>query len=260
MAQFKFIGSIIPPGKYNFSTQELPSISYTISAIQTTIKCDIQIKQSVITVTCEVNEYKHEMLGWYLNYVTDFARAVVQLAGFSLTDFLDVYFYEVITPDGTKLPLHSSYPHLQKLCTEFALDDKFGTALRAVLKEPNLFLALADILPVLRAGTQDIAACTRAIERLRNILSPQLQEMKGKELQKFKKQAWCKLQDALILSQEFIKGITDKLTRYRHGHLKPLTPEERDEILQGTWQIVNRFIAYRMGNSAPLSRKKFSLL
>lgn len=251
MVQFKFIGSIIPPGKYNLTTKELPTVSYPITAIQTTITCAIQIEQSIITVACEVDEYEHEMLGWYLNYVTDFARAVVQLAGFSLTDFLDVYFYEVITPDGTTLKLHQSYPNLQKLCTVFALNDKFGSALQIVLKEPNLFLALADIIPILRPGTQDISACKQAIERLRNILSPDV---------KNETKAWHKLQDALNLSEKFIKGISDKVKRYRHGHLKPLTPKERDEILQDTWEIVNRFIAYRMGNSKPLSKEKFTML
>lgn len=259
MDTFKLIGSIIPSGRYNINTSDLPSVSYKIPTIEETIKCNVQIEQSKVVATCEVNEYKQSMLGWYLNYITDIARAVVNLVGFSLTDSLDVSFDEVSTPSGERLKINQSNfnPDLRKLCTAFSLDgDKFGSALRVVMKEPNLFLALADIIPNLRPGTQDISACYRAIERLRNMLSPDIRRNKSEE-----RSAWGKLRDTLNLSEEFItSNIYTKVKSYRHGHLKPLTPKESSEILKGTWQIVNRFIAYRMGNSKPLSKRDFPIL
>jgi len=238
MNTFKLIGCILPPNKYSISGVDLPSVEYKIPTIDETIKCHFQIEQSKITVTCEVAEYKKENLRFYVNYVTDFTRAILHLISFSLADALDVFFDEV-EANGAKLKLLRADPRLQKLCTAFKPDNnKFSAAMRIVMKEPNLFLALSDVISVLRDGTVDVSACYRAIERLRNILSP--------DESKQSKEPLRKLRDTLKLSKEFIEYIAKNTNGYRHGKLKPLTPEIRSEILRRTWIILNGFIEYRM--------------
>ena len=254
METFKLTGYVFPLNRYDISGVNFPSVEYKIPTIDETIKCNFQIEKSQVTVICEVAQYHEEYLGFYINYVTDFTRVITNLLSFSLGDFLDIFFDEVEVHDK-KMKLVRAEPRLRQLCTTFKPNnDRFLSAMQIVMKEPNLFLALADVISVLRDGTNDISACYRAIERLRNLIPSLPQGKKSND-----KKEWEKFSEKLQIPKDFIDYITNMVGGYRHGHLRVLTPEERSEILHRTWIIMNHFIAYRMGDTKPLKHGGYSV-
>ena len=61
----------------------------------------MDIKNSLVTTTCEVKKYNPDNLGWYLNYAIDMTRTIVQSIGFLMGVNFDIYFDTVIDPLGT---------------------------------------------------------------------------------------------------------------------------------------------------------------
>jgi len=251
MQTFIFTWKVFPNNQHEISYSNELKTSYLIGPINELLVTSVDIKNSLVTTTCEVKKYNPDNLGWYLNYAIDMTRTIVQSIGFLMGVNFDIYFDTVIDPLGTSSSIKWSYSFLTPLCTSLNLNDakKFNRALNHICEEPNLFLAISEILPALRDGSIDVTGCQRAIERIRNLLSPD---------EKNESKAWKCLHKTLNTSKNFLTPVySDKIAKHRHGHLSPLSWEEKKEALTRSWILIDRYIAYKMCDSQSLSLKDF---
>ncbi len=144
MQTFKFTGRIFPNDEKILIVKEIPKIIYTIQPINQTISYLISIENSIVTVRCEIDLYKEENLGYYLDYASDFVRTIVQLYSFSLGIYFDVFLNRVITPNNIECNF-SKNGYLKDSCKSFSIENTSGfhLALNLVRKEPQLFLSIS---------------------------------------------------------------------------------------------------------------------
>ncbi|MCV0411255.1 hypothetical protein [Nitrosopumilus sp.] len=96
--------------------------------------------------------------------------------------------------------------------------------------------------------------CYRAVESIRQYFG-----VKG-DSRDARKKAWEKLNAELNVDKSWTARIADFALDPRHGKQKSITHDERVEIMQKTWVIVDRFLIYAQNNEQTLDTASFPLL
>lgn len=206
----------------------------------------VEINESAIKATCIVENYKSDWLPWLYNYALDFTRAQIDIVGFARGGAFELSFERAeLPPDGNITDLDFEDKALSSICSAFDLDDtkQFLGTLQSILKNPNDFLAFSEVSLAIRHPNQRMAACARAMERVRNSISPD---------ESSETKSWETMRQVLNIDRAYIQFITDASKEHRHGKLKYKTGVENADVLKRTWTIMNRFSAYRNGGSSPL--------
>jgi hypothetical protein len=175
MPTIHFLGKIVPSNHYSTTMWGLPEIQYRSPVLGLECAATITIQGSSVDVKCDVNRYDPDLASHVHKIAYDLARAAINLVCFSTGLHLSVYFDGLIDPNGVQTAFIVHHPKLASLCTSYALGETgtpkdLGSILQFVLADPQVFLALDDLI----TGTSHHHLITvnsaRAIEGLRHAM------------------------------------------------------------------------------------------
>jgi hypothetical protein len=252
MEKVVFHGRVLPP--HIQITANSPKINWRVEEFDITITCSVLIDKSVATVILELQEWRLEYLSDFHKRATDLARATVNMLAFSTGHGLFVMIDSITYPHGVLGTLHRQELGVERLVTSFSLDpsrlQELNDSFLTILFDHNIFIALDDITSAVINGHMAQANCGRAIEMIRNIISPK----------KISNAAWKEMQEALNVSREYQESISKDLTANRHGASAAVPGPIVSKTIERTWSIMNRLIEYKKRGSVPLKPSEFPLL
>jgi hypothetical protein len=218
----------------------------------------IKIVSSKIDVRCDILDPPFSVDNISVPYTRalDLTRASVNLAAFSTGLGVTVVLDAMVLPNGDKKDISMSNTALAQLCTAFAVDpvpsvnNQFNEAYRLMITEPAAFMALDDLIAAITVPHQIPTNCGRALDGLRKILAP------GQSVT----QSWSTLRDTLRLSRDYVQFVSDTSTGPRHGDRTHIPQPVVQDILERSWNVMNRFIEFRKRGSQPLPESEFPIL
>jgi hypothetical protein len=184
----------------------------------------------------------------------DLVRGAVNLVCFESGVGATVILDTVINPDGTKSTILARDPNLTGICTAFRLNQPersdYMKIVPFVLQEPNLFMALDDLITAITLPHHSSITCVRAIERIRHLISP------GAET----KDSWEALRATLNVHREYLQFMTDPSAKPRHGDPTHIPGTITTEVTKRAWTVMNRYLEFRKRDSKPLPLSEFPIL
>jgi len=261
MPVLKVLGKIEPPW-FHLTFDIEPEVKYRIDEADIDLKATIRIKQSDVVITVELNRWDDTVLGWVLQYLFDWVGAEVDLFSFASGKIFNVHLDRAEYPDGSVHQLIGEAPDLAAMvtaCKASVSGDDIRVEMRDILPivvgSPTLMIALHDLISSVRYGNNSLTNCARAVEGLRKAMWGSDEASPDEQ-----KQAWAKLRDNLQLSKDFLQTITDASRGPRHGSSAYISSAVRQDVLKKSWEVMNRFLSYRLGANQPLPKAKYPIL
>jgi len=258
MPTITFKGTVLPPafpGRLNI--QGLPTLKSEWPEDNHTATFSLDITASNITIVCETPIFSPDKhLTSLAMHAENLARSAVDCWCFSNGTGLSVFIEKVIHPDGSTHLLVPGTSRVENLCTAFpaSLEGQVVANLKEmfdiVFFDPIARMALRDLVACVHQFDMAAINCGRAIEGIRNSISPGL----GRN------EAWPIMRSSLNISERLTKYVTAESANPRHGSERVFGGTKQGEALTLSWQIMNRFLAFRKGGSLQLKEPNFSLL
>lgn len=185
-------------------------------------------------------------------------RAFTDLVSFAMGIGFRITFDLFEHPDGRTGAIQQISADVSSICTAYKFPPKthdeneaFVKALNAVIQEPNLAGSMTDLGDTLAHWHQTPTNCGRVLDSLRRAVAPAVKPIKG----------WKVLQGIVNADETYMKLISDMSIDTRHGDRSSvMSPAEIVEVSRRTWEIVNRFIEFRMRGNSSLSLSEFPML
>jgi hypothetical protein len=211
----------------------------------------ISIRDSQVVAKCSRSERSHASFTYAYLRALDMARAIVDVAAFSLGDGLTVLLTDIAEDNGERKPIRIHDPALPPLCASMLAEGRYQDICRLVISDSRIVLALNDLIAA--NMNQHLASinCARAVEGLRHIISP------GKK----RVTSWAGLRAALRVDESYLRLITENSIPHRHGdRLVKFEAPLTKKIMQRSWTIMDRFFEYSLRGRHPLPLSEFPLL
>jgi hypothetical protein len=220
------------------------------------MQLSVKVIESRISVECAVDHYgPGDDISIMHTRATHVARAILDCFAFANGFGLIVFLDEMEDVDGIVRKVLLRHDELPAYFTAFRNADAsvdYDAMYRLILTDPNLSLAINDLIVAVTVPAHIAINCARSIEALRNILVPE--ESK-------RKQGWAELREALRLEKSYIEFITTASTGPRHGTERYLpTQDIHKEVMKRSWVIMNRFLEYRKRGNQLLPLVEFPVL
>jgi len=242
--------TVHPPGS-RINIQGAPEVKYEDKENGFTLNATVHIHVSQIQVRCELDKLIDNYLIHLIIRAGDAARAILDLTAFSLGLGIVITFDRYKDIDGEIKPIMFIDPSLSLLCTAFSSGNGFAEAIKLVIEEPPLMMALNDLIVANTMPHQVPANCGRVVEGIRHLIAGP-----GTDAKK----AWPVMKSALNIEKSFMDIITDSAMPYRHGHRVPISGPNTQLILARSWQIMDRYLHLRLRNLSSLATDEFPLL
>jgi hypothetical protein len=248
-----FYGRILPfePGHTSISLGQLVA-NWEWPDVGLHLTLTVRIQESHIHVECEQDrpfEPSHFSAA-LLPAASKLARTVVDLlifaSGFDLTVLLEKF----VNPHGMETLILTQAPNVPGLCTAYSLNNLDTLCPVVGALDPQLMLALHDLVSSIKQAEFPAVNCARAVEGLRWMISG-----KGNT-----KGGWAEMREALNFTEPYLKFITDQSTGPRHGNQTFVPSALRREVTTRAWVVMNRFLEYRKRGNTPLLPAEFPLL
>ncbi len=257
MPTIHFRGRILPDHE-PITTPPLQEIDWRETTGAKPIRYVITITRSIVNVACTLDSYSpDDDLSIPLIHAIAFSRAALDCLCFGHALGLAMVLEEVVEPDGNVKPLLYKNSRLKKLCTAFDLTpgyvgkDDYSSMYRLISSEPPLFLALGELIVAITVPGHIHVNCARAIEGLRSILVPD---------DPYRNEGWKQMRMVLRLERSYIDFVIKASAKPRHGDKTFTGQGQAQEILEHSWEIMNRFLEFRKRGSVPLPEAQFSIL
>jgi hypothetical protein len=237
------------------SVGSLPSLSWADNDMAVPTQFTAIIDKSAITVECVVDSYDPANSSLLLIRAFQYVRGIVDCLAFSWGLGLTVMFDSLVDPMGENRHVEFANPNLSALATTFPLSSSssphvFLEMYQVVLNDPELFLAMNDLILAISVPGHVAVSCARAVEGLRAMIIPS---------DETRLRAWEIFRHVLNIERSYIDYITTASVSGRHGS-KYNIPQDNGIILERSWVIMNRFLAFRKGNNMPLPIDRYPLL
>jgi hypothetical protein len=256
MPTVHFSGKILP-AVVEISMDSIPELDWVEIPINLKMHFTISIVKSTVDVKIDCNIYRQEDFGQLYNRAFDLARGCVDTLAFATGYGLTVYFESFTAPDETVNPFFGQNPALAAYCTFFKYpivtqDDRLALngALKIVLSEPPIFMALNDLIQANTVPHLVPVNCGRVLDGLRKLVVPGVDP----------KQGWPTFQTTVNADGAYLVYISDHSKNPRHGDREFISGTIASEVLKRTWIIMNRFLEYRKRGNQPLPLAEFPLL
>jgi hypothetical protein len=216
-----------------------------------TIDFVVTIKASSVTVDCESSApmtarlFEEAYFG-SKRLVDSVLSLLCFKNGWGLTFAIETW----TDPLGVNKPIPVGEPAVAGICT--SLDDAglLGAPLALVGAQSELAEALHDLTQALVQRENTVINCARAVDGVKHLLAPGLKD----------KAQWAVLQDALNLDQAYLQVISDASSGPRHGNRGTIAGKLQTLVLQRSWEVMNRYLAFQLRNAGPLRPPEFPLL
>ncbi len=246
-----FLG-LLHPLELRMTASTPQSYKCTIPETGVQLECAVHIVNSEIRAICEVDRYDEKEVLYLFKEATYVTRTFVNCMAFSKGEGVTIAFDKMITPQMEVAELLLTDYRLPKLCTSYTFEENLDEIMIMVMTTPGLNLALDDLVQAISSSRMVPLNCARAVEALRHLFStPDAPRQK----------AWAAMRESLRISEEYISLITTHSVAPRHGDVTGVAGETVLVILQRSWTIMNRYIAFRRrGGIEPLPLIEFPLL
>ena len=257
MVKVQFLGQVLPICS-NVSVHPDVTVDWNEPETGLEIKFGFEIKNSEIKVNCDLNRFEAGDFTPLYMRVHDMVQASVNLVAFAGGLGCAVSLHTLILPDGTSAPILLRDPNLPFLCTAFAINSEspdanaaFDKVYNLVLQEPDLFMALNELIAAITLPHISVVNCARSVEGIRHMISPPGTPTKD---------TWKIMRDNLQLDRSYIEVITSTSTGPRHGDRTHIPGSITTTICERSWTIMNRFLEYRKRGNHKLPVSEFPLL
>ncbi|WP_155803431.1 hypothetical protein [Bordetella sp. FB-8] len=216
-----------------------------------TLEFQIEIKNSNVEVICQLEEWRSELWPEIYRRALDLCRAMVDLVGFRKGWGVSVILETRIEPDGEKLSIAQTDDALSKICTAYTLEDGFGKVCAEVIKNPQLFMALRELITAISLPHVSPVECARSMDRLKHlVVKPGTKDGV----------AWEQFRTTLRIGEDYLRFITDTSKNHRHGHPGYTPGTVTSEVVRRSWVIMNRFFEYLLSGSQTLDPGAFPMI
>lgn len=253
----RFFGRTWPPW-ISITINNIPEAGWEEAALDLIMVFRIQVIDCSIEVECEVNQFRDEFIPTLYMRALDLARVAVDLLAFSSGYSLMVLLDSYAKPGRATEPLWFQDVNLAPLCTAYKIPAvtneemyNLSNTIAIVGSEPALFMALNDLIQGISVPHHAPVNCGRAIDGLRNILTPV-----GVDREK----GWPILRDTLRVEKAYLDFVMSHSTGPRHGDRAHKPGYIVVEITKRAWTLMNRFIEFRKRGDRPLPEEEFPLL
>lgn len=219
------------------------------ASTNTSMRFTLNIVEGYIGVECELDQFTEELLSPLSLRVIEIARVAVDLVSFQSGYGFFIYIDKYIRENGEEITLMMKKPFLASLCTAYSADD-FKEIFDMVVYDPNLFMALNDLVVASSVGRQAPTNCARAIEGIRNLIAPMKSDTGS----------WGMMKAALNVSEDYLRYITDLSKDHRHGKRIWMPSEPLEATVRRSWKVMNRYLILRKRQLDSLPLSEFPLL
>jgi hypothetical protein len=154
-------------------------------------------------------------------------------------------------PDGSGKLLIMRDRNLEARVKSFDFDEGFDSLLSEILKLPSIYHALRDLTDAISIPHMMAPRCASAIETLRVFIASGNSN---------RQQSWLTMQQALRVSEGFLKAITEHSKGPRHGDHHYIPGTTTEVIAYNSWIVMDRFLEYLKRSKQPLPESEFPLL
>lgn len=250
MPTVHFHGLVLPkPIKVSLSN--IPPIAWKVPDQDLELNYELTIKQSVVHVIVTANQFdkdKH-FVALYMRAL-DLTRAAVDLVGFAKATGLVVHLDRFVDADGNAMELVFDNKGLVPLCTAYQLDNRFSEMLTMLLMSHPIAVQLRHLIESITIPHVSLVNCARAIEGLRQIMSPDTKDSA----------AWKLMRESLNVDEAYLKLITGNSKGPRHGGTAHVPGTVTSEVTKRAWNVMNRFLEYKKRKDTPLPESEFPML
>jgi len=242
MPLVRFYGRVLPESQ-KITIVSKPTISWHNFDNNLTMEFVCDITDSLIDVQCTIDRWEDNLLPDVYRRAVDLSRASVELVCFAKGCALSIYFDSFTDHEGCKRQLLLQDQSLSSLVTAYSLDKDFESVQKLVLEEPNLFMALHDLIEAISIPHASLVNCARGIERIKHLLAASGQD---------DKQAWARMRNVLNIDESYLRYVTHNSKESRHGKGSYVAGSVTTEVTRRSWAIFDRYLLYKKnGNSLP---------
>lgn len=240
MPTIHFLGQIFP--RRGITLNESPQMELRSPSLRTIVT--IQITDSQIDVTCELDHYDRQDVDILHLHVFQLVRTWVDAIAFSRGMGLTTVIEFFVDPSGERAIMQAHDPLLENLCL-----------IPIPVPSHVMEFDVAAILHMLTSSLEEprlIAVnCARAVEAIAHQISPG---------ERKKTKRWKRLQETLQVTWQYTRQITDISRGPRHGELvEPLNADQL-EARRKAWILMGRFLEFRRRGRNALPIAEFPLL
>lgn len=202
----------------------------------------IGIYSSQVMAVAEFDEEIH--IHTLKNWVTSMASSHVDVYAFATGRAFNVEITAGIQPNGKMVVFGESIPTHEKRIPEDDVGD-FVNSVIDLYGMPNgeyLMLCLSDFKRAIQNPEDTGFHCFRSIESIRQYFKYEFDLADGSP-------TWEKLRNELGFEREHIDFIQEYQGDRRHGDVRWITEQERGEITERAWDVIDAFIKYLEENS-----------
>jgi hypothetical protein len=171
-----FRGLVLPTSLSITITNLAPFISTEV-ATQQVITIKVTVVESKISAECTTDQYVPGEITILHTRATHVTRAVLDCFAFAHGFGIVVFLDEMVDVDGSVRKVRVMQPNLAEYFTAFKKADgsaDYGAFYRLVTPDPDLSLAINDLIVAITVPGNIAINCGRSIEALRNILVPEM--------------------------------------------------------------------------------------
>ncbi len=247
MVRFGYGGRVLPE-VLALDVQHVPTFTMEATDDAPAAKFAIEVREGRFLVDVEVERFNGHVANALLVPATDLVRVLVEVVGFSDGVPYSVMVDHVLQPDGQRQKVVFADRRMAARCTAFSKDD-VGRVVSMAASDLRLARALSDLMMSLSIPHYSPISCGRVAEAILNLLTGS----KGPA-------AWAEMRSVLRVDEAYLKLLTEHSKKPRHGDRVRVEAAVTTELLGRAWTLLNRYVAYRLGDDKPLDPLNFPVL
>ncbi|MGE0829912.1 MAG: hypothetical protein AB7O04_11240 [Hyphomonadaceae bacterium] len=210
---------------------------------------EVRIENGAFTIVWNpIDSSELEHVDEYIRHSADIANVFAGVVGFHEGLHIKSLLDRVVE-DGAGSLLGQGTPEMSKFCTSFGLSE-IDKILAVIANDRPAAIALKDLVDSF--GTHIFAPVylARAVEGLRHAIA---RDVKGKN-------SWSIMRQTLNADEAYLKLITKCSEQLRHGEYASISPTTLWVITERSWNIMDRYIHFRLRDSTALTEPEFPML
>ena len=212
---------------------------------------EVTINQGALDVKCTMNKFDFDRnMGQLYKEAYELSGIMACLYTFASGNGTTIVFDTFTLPDGKTSEIRPANEFLAKRCTVIDGNGKnIHRVVELAMAEPLIHFALRDLNDCF-VPNRTTVNCARVLETIRTMVHPT-------PVDGDRRPAWQAMQAALNIKQSYTQIITSNSLSHRHGAFEPVDGPTNEQIIQRTWEVMNRFLQFRIGGNQALSSPDF---
>jgi hypothetical protein len=250
MPKLQIIGRVIP--EYAQLSAPKISVDWGHDGAGVRAKIFVAIEQSKVIIDCDTNKFKtQDEQSVLVIHAHGLARSMIDVFGFQFGMGLDLTFDTITIDSGNPLPLRFPDSKLHALAKVVQSNQNILAIIRLAHHDLKLGMALRHLNEALTAPRRTSVRSAQCVDGIRSLFVPP----GGKE-----KAGWPPLRDNLNISKAYLDVVMDESHGPRHGDYTELVGVNRSDSVFRAWEVMNRYLEFRIRDSGPLPLNEFPLL